>query len=83
MSAEGKLNVNWIEPNAGAVSLNNEDTLFNIRFEVLGSLGTNTEVEIFSSPTAPVEIITDALEVAPHSLDAIPAAESGLDEKVP
>jgi hypothetical protein len=68
MTAEGKLNINWTEPDAGVSTLEDDGILFNISFEVLGGVGSNTNVDIYSSPTTPVEIYTGELEVADHSL---------------
>jgi hypothetical protein len=53
-STLGLLNINWIEPNAGVASIQEDSALFVVTFNVIGSVGTNSEINIISSPTAPI-----------------------------
>lgn len=65
----GLLNINWIEPNSSVATIQDDSALFVITFEVIGEVGTNSAINIVSSPTAPIELINEILEVADYGIE--------------
>ena len=61
MVEQGRLNINWIEPNASTVSFEDDEALFVITFEVKGALGSSSPVSVFSSLSTPIEVIDENL----------------------
>lgn len=67
-STSGLLNINWIDPNSSVATIEEDSSLFVITFDVIGAVGTNSAINIVSSPTAPIELINENLEVAAYGI---------------
>ncbi|TVR76464.1 MAG: BspA family leucine-rich repeat surface protein [Chitinophagaceae bacterium] len=65
---EGLLNVTWFDLSGNIFSLLDDETLFYLSFEVLGSLGDSTVISFGNSPTIEIEFINDEIEIVPFKL---------------
>jgi hypothetical protein len=69
MAVNGQLNINWVEPNDGVISLKDDTSLFVVSFKVLGAMGSNSTVEVSSTPGLPLEFYDENLEAFIPGLD--------------
>ncbi len=60
-ASNGELSVNWFDINASSLSLDDDTTVFVLRFRVNGTPGSETPLTLTSLPSLPMEAYDDTL----------------------
>ncbi len=83
LASKGQLNVNWIHPDGMGATLSDDAVLFYLIFDVTGNAGISSTINLFSSVTTPIEIVSGDLKVLDFDVEkgtVTVGSSSGTDQ---